>query len=41
VRSVTPEATKEFPADQGAGIYTDGFAIVCDLAKVQRKTEGS
>lgn len=41
VRGVSPEATKEFPADQGAGIYTDGFAIVCDLSKVQSKTEGS
>jgi len=41
VRGVRPEATKEFPAEQGAGIYTDGFAIVCDLTKVPSKTEGS
>ncbi len=41
VKGVRPEATKEFPADQGAGIYTDGFAIVCDLSKVARATEGA
>lgn len=41
VRAVRPEATKEFPADQGTGIYTDGFAVLCDLSKVERKTEGA
>jgi len=41
VRAVRPEATKEFPADLATGIYTDGFAILCDLSKVERKTEGA
>jgi hypothetical protein len=41
VKGVRPEATKEFPADQGAGIYTDGFSVVCDLSKVARATEGA
>lgn len=41
VRGVRPEATKEFPADSGAGIYTDGFTVVCDLSKAPRATEGA
>jgi hypothetical protein len=41
VKVVRPEATKEFPPEQGAGIYTDGFTVVCDLSKAQRATEGS
>lgn len=41
VKGVRPESTKEFPADSGAGIYTDGFSIVCDLSKAQRATEGA
>jgi Tfp pilus assembly PilM family ATPase len=36
---VEPKATKEFP--DGKGIYTDGFTIVCNLAKLDRKVVGS
>jgi Tfp pilus assembly PilM family ATPase len=41
VKGVRPEATKEFPADQGAGIYTEGFTVLCDMSRLQRPTEGS
>jgi hypothetical protein len=36
---VEPKATKEFP--DGKGIYTDSFTVVCNLAKLDRKVEGS
>jgi len=41
VKGVRPEATKEFPAEHGAGIYTSGFAVVCDMSKAERAKEGS